>query len=115
VRLYSDFGIPHIVVEDGDYKGRRELYLKHCFEGIPLDREYREKTLEHVHFLWQRPVHLESHEYEGDASEQPVIMSLAGQERRLWRKLYTFDGVNHLEKYLPSERRSRGTAAAPLR
>jgi stage V sporulation protein R len=115
VRLYSDFGIPHIVVEDGDYKGRRELYLKHCFEGIPLDREYREKTLEHVHFLWQRPVHLESHEYEGDASEQPVIMSLAGQERRLWRKLYTFDGVNHLEKYLPSERRLRGTVAAPLR
>jgi stage V sporulation protein R len=111
VRLYSDFGTPHIVVEDGDYKGRRELYLKHCFEGLPLDREYREKTLEHVHYLWQRPVHLESHEFEGDSSEQPVIMSFAGHERRLWRKLYTFDGVNHLEKYLPSERRLKAAAA----
>ncbi len=115
VRLYSDFGIPHIVVDDGDYKGRRELYLKHCFEGLPLDREYREKTLEHVHYLWQRPVHLESHEYEGDTSEQPVIMNFAGHERRLWRKLYTFDGVNHLEKYLPSERRVRGQAVPALR
>jgi len=107
VRFYSDFGIPNIVVEDGDYKGRRELYLKHCFEGLPLDREYREKTLEHTYYLWQRPIHLESYEYEGDVSEQPVIMSFAGHERRLWRKLYSFDGVNHLEKYLPSERRLR--------
>ncbi|MFH0810562.1 MAG: SpoVR family protein [Pseudomonadota bacterium] len=112
VRMYSDFGIPHIVVEDGDYKGRRELYLKHCFEGLPLDREYREKTLEHAYYLWQRPVHLESHEYEGDTNEQPVIMSFAGHERRLWRKLHTFDGVNHLEKYLPSDRKGRGTPVA---
>jgi len=115
VRLYSDFGIPHVVVEDGDYKGRRELYLKHCFEGLPLDREYREKTLEHVHYLWQRPVHLESYEFEGDGSEQPAVMSFAGHERRLWRKLYTFDGINHLEKYLPSERRLKGLPPAALR
>jgi stage V sporulation protein R len=113
VRVFGDFGIPHIVVEDGDYKGRREIYLKHHFEGIPLDREYREKTLERVHYLWQRPVHLESHEFEGDASEQPVIMNFAGHERRLWRKLYTFDGINHLEKYLPSERRYRPASPAP--
>jgi len=56
----SAFGIPLIVVEDGDYKGKREIYLKHAFEDIELDEEYREKTLEHIFYLWDRPVHLES-------------------------------------------------------
>lgn len=56
----STFGIPLIMVEDGDYKGKRELYLKHAFEGIELDQEYREKTLEQIFYLWDRPVHLES-------------------------------------------------------
>jgi stage V sporulation protein R len=56
----STFGIPLILVEDGDYKGKRELYLKHAFEGIELDEEYREKTLERVYYLWERPIHLES-------------------------------------------------------
>jgi len=56
----STFGTPLIMVEDGDYKGKRELYLGHAFEGIELDREYREKTLELVFYLWDRPVHVES-------------------------------------------------------
>jgi stage V sporulation protein R len=36
----STFDIPLVMVEDGDYKGKRELYLKHAYEG------------------WDRPVHL---------------------------------------------------------
>jgi stage V sporulation protein R len=28
-----NFGQPYIVVEDGDYGGRRELYLKHHHDG----------------------------------------------------------------------------------
>jgi stage V sporulation protein R len=48
------------MVEDGDYKGKRELYLKHAYEEIELDKEYREKTVEHIFYLWDRPVHLES-------------------------------------------------------
>lgn len=60
VSQLSTFGTPLILVEDGDYKGKRELYLKHAFEGIELDQEYREKTLERIFYLWDRPVHLES-------------------------------------------------------
>ena len=60
VSQLSNFDIPVIMVEDGDYKGKRELYLKHAFEGIELDKEYREKTVEHIFYLWDRPVHLES-------------------------------------------------------
>jgi stage V sporulation protein R len=72
----STFGIPLIYVEDGDYKGKREIYLKHAYDGIELDREYREKTIEHVYYLWDRPVHLES----------------------VWngrKVVFTFDGTNH--------------------
>jgi stage V sporulation protein R len=56
----TNFGFPYIVVADGDYEGRRELYLKHSFEGAELDSSYARKVLEHVHTLWGRPVHLET-------------------------------------------------------
>jgi stage V sporulation protein R len=60
VTYLSAFDIPLIVVEDGDYKGKRELYLKHAYEGIELDLEYREKTMDQIFYLWDRPVHLET-------------------------------------------------------
>ncbi|MBI2955315.1 MAG: SpoVR family protein [Chloroflexi bacterium] len=53
-------GQPCIVVEDGDYHGNRELYLKHMYEGQALDLAYAEKTLRQVHVLWRRTVHLET-------------------------------------------------------
>ncbi|MGI9952963.1 SpoVR family protein [Moorellaceae bacterium AZ2] len=53
-------GYPYIVVEDGDYQRRGELYLKHYYEGLELDLPYLEKTLQHVYLLWGRPVHLET-------------------------------------------------------
>jgi stage V sporulation protein R len=69
----STFGTPMIIVEDGDYKGKRELYLKHAFEGIELDQEYREKTMEHIFYLWDRPIHLES-----VVDEKKVVFSFDG-------------------------------------
>ena len=56
----TNFGQPYIVVQDGDYRGNRELYLKHSFEGQELDADYAEKTLRFVRRLWGRPVHLET-------------------------------------------------------
>jgi len=56
----TNFGYPYLIVENGDYRGNRELYLKHLFEGQELDLVYAEKTLQHVHLLWGRPVHLET-------------------------------------------------------
>ncbi len=72
----STFGTPLIMVEDGDYKGKRELFLSHAFEGIELDQEYREKTMEQIFYLWDRPVHLES-VVNGD------------------KVVFSFDGTNH--------------------
>ena len=56
----TNFGHPYLVVDNGDYKGNRELYLMHLFEGQELDLNYAEKTLQHVYILWGRPVHLET-------------------------------------------------------
>jgi stage V sporulation protein R len=56
----TNFGFPYIEVVDGDYRGNRELYLRHRYEGTELDLRYAEKTLEHCHTLWGRPVHLET-------------------------------------------------------
>ncbi len=56
----TNFGYPYLVVDNGDYRGNRELYLKHLFEGQELDLNYAEKTLQHVYLLWGRPVHLET-------------------------------------------------------
>ena len=62
----TNFGFPYMEVVDGDYKGNRELYLKHRHEGVDLDMKYGRKTLEYVHKLWGRPVHLET-VLDGDA------------------------------------------------
>jgi stage V sporulation protein R len=53
-------GFPYIVVEDGNFKNRGELYLKHYYEGVELDIKYVEKTLPYVYQLWGKPVHLET-------------------------------------------------------
>jgi stage V sporulation protein R len=60
VASMTNFGTPYLVVDDGDYHGNRELYIKHLFEGQELDMSYAEKTLQHVYTLWGRPVHLET-------------------------------------------------------
>jgi stage V sporulation protein R len=73
----TNFGQPYIVVEDGDYRRGRELYLKHCHEGDDLDLEYADKTLKYVHQLWSRPVHLET-TIEG----KKTVLSYEGQQGR---------------------------------
>lgn len=68
-------GYPMIVVEDGDYRGNGELYLKHRFENLELDVKYIEKTLPHVYALWGRPVHIET-----VIEKKPVLFSYSGKK-----------------------------------
>ncbi len=75
IQSFSDYGIPLIMVENGDHKEARELYLKHYSEGASLDKEYREKTIRYIHDLWGRPVHLETQE-----EDQKVVYSYDGKE-----------------------------------
>jgi len=60
VASLTNFGYPYLVVDNGDYRGNRELYIKHLYEGQELDLVYAEKTLQYVYQLWGRPVHLET-------------------------------------------------------
>jgi stage V sporulation protein R len=73
----SNFGQPYIVVEDGDYRRGRELYLKHCHEGDDLDLGYADKTLKYIHRLWSRPVHLET-----IVEGKKTVLSYEGQSGR---------------------------------
>jgi stage V sporulation protein R len=71
----TNFGFPYIEVVDGDYDGNRELYLKHRHEGVDLDTKYARKTLEYVHKLWGRDVHLET-----IMDGEPTVMHYDGKE-----------------------------------
>lgn len=55
----SNRGQPIVEVLDGNYKNRGELYLKHLYEGVPLDLGYAKATLKNVANLWTKPVHIE--------------------------------------------------------
>ncbi len=74
VASMTNFGYPYLVVDNGDYRGNRELYIKHLFEGQELDLVYAEKTLQHVYMLWGRPVHIETL-YEG----KRILLSYDGE------------------------------------
>ena len=56
----TNFGFPYIEVADGDFRGNRELFLRHRYEGSELDLRYARKTLENCQTLWGRPVYLET-------------------------------------------------------
>src|SRR5882724_2741911 len=73
----TNFGFPYLQVEDGDYNGNRELYLKHCYEGTELDMRYARKALEHVHTLWGRSVHLET-----VVDEEKTVLHYNGEEHQ---------------------------------
>ena len=66
VTQLASHGIPLIYVEDGDYAGNRELYLRHSWDGQPLDLEYARKTLEYVFRLWGRQIWLETRKAEDE-------------------------------------------------
>lgn len=53
-------GHPKIVVADGDFDGKRILYLRHAHEGVDLDVVYLEKTLLLVQKLWGKVAVLET-------------------------------------------------------
>jgi stage V sporulation protein R len=77
----TNFGSPVVKVEDGDYNRHHELYLKHYYDGKPLDTDYTARTLRNIQFIWGRPVHLETIvdgdsvllTYDGETMEQRML------------------------------------------
>jgi len=77
----TNFGQPFIYVQDGNYKNRGELYLRHKHGGVDLKLDYACDTLRNLHTIWTRPVHVET-----------VIKKQA--------KIITFDGRDFSETKL---------------
>jgi stage V sporulation protein R len=68
-------GNPYLVVVDGNYKRRGELYIRHVFDKMELDVYQLERALAHVFRLWRRPVRLET-----VLDGRQVIFCCTGQE-----------------------------------
>jgi len=68
-------GRPIISVRDGNYKNRGELLLEHDYQGGELDMKYARDTLENLHRLWARPVHIET-----VLNDSRAIVSFDGSE-----------------------------------
>ncbi|SFP95060.1 SpoVR family protein [Salibacterium halotolerans] len=60
IRSRVNGGFPYLVVSDGDYEKRGELYITHRYEEEELDVTYLEKTLPYLYQLWGRSVHVET-------------------------------------------------------
>jgi len=53
-------GQPIIEVVDGNFGNRGELVLRHRHDELDLDMGQASQTMEHLHRLWTRPVHIET-------------------------------------------------------
>jgi stage V sporulation protein R len=51
-------GRPITLVEDGNFRNRGELLLRHQYDGVALDLPYAHATLANIQHLWTRPVHI---------------------------------------------------------
>jgi stage V sporulation protein R len=56
----TNLGEPVISIEDDNHANRKELYLVHRFDGMPLRHDWAVTALGNLAKLWTRPVHLET-------------------------------------------------------
>jgi stage V sporulation protein R len=74
-------GQPVIEITEANHENRGELVLTHRFDQQELDTGYATQTLEHLHKLWTRPVHIETVlegkptrlSYDGEKHESNVL------------------------------------------
>jgi stage V sporulation protein R len=76
----TNLGQPAVLVVDANHGNRGELYLKHRYEGVPLDVERAKDTLKNLHRLWRRPVHVETVE-----DDRGRLLSYDGAEHKTAR------------------------------
>jgi stage V sporulation protein R len=71
----TNFGKPWIYAVNGNHANRGELLLKHQYNGIELKMDQAHDTLANIHYIWNRPVHLET-----VVDGKPTLMSFDGNE-----------------------------------
>lgn len=98
---------PIVRAANDNHKNRSELYLFHEFDGRFLDKEYTRKTLEHIYFLWQKTVHLETKtkirsgitpgQYLGEEFKRLL------EAQREFPYIFSYNGSDFSEGFLPQD------------
>ncbi len=98
---FTNFGKPTVKVHGSNYDNAGELLLVHHYNGVPLDLEEAEATLERVHRLWGRAINLKTvtrnveesvmkmakrRGKEPDTAEKGLMLRYDGSEHT-WREL----------------------------
>jgi len=60
VKAFAQTSVPKIEITDGDYLEKGWLQMVHKYDGIPLEETYTKRTMEHIAYLWGRPVCMDS-------------------------------------------------------
>jgi stage V sporulation protein R len=71
----TNMGHPVIVIQDGNFRNRAELLLRHRHEGVDLEVSEARDTLQNMYRVWQRPVSLET-----SVEDQPRLLSYDGDK-----------------------------------
>jgi stage V sporulation protein R len=58
LRDLTNLGNPIIEVTDANHANRGELFLRHRWDGLDLKLDFARDTLEALHRIWKRPVHV---------------------------------------------------------
>jgi stage V sporulation protein R len=74
----TNFGKPWIYVVDGNHRNRGELMLKHMHQGTDLKLDHAADVLANIHFIWSRPVHLQT-----VVDGKPSILSFDGADHAI--------------------------------
>lgn len=54
----TNFGQPIIKIENANFENRGELLMQHVHEGLDLQPNYMDATMQNLYKLWKRPVNL---------------------------------------------------------
>lgn len=54
----TNFGQPIIKIENANFENRGELLIRHVHEGLDLQPNYMDATMQNLYKIWKRPVNL---------------------------------------------------------
>lgn len=87
----TNFGQPIIKIENANYENKGELLLQHTHEGLDLQPNYMDATMQNLFKLWKKPVNL---------------VTLMDNEPQIFR----FDGNEYTKQSLADKKNEDGDA-----
>ena len=66
LKRYLNGGLPDIRLTDPNHLGKGWLFIKHMFDGRPLDERYARETIISMHKLWQNTIILSTQNVEDE-------------------------------------------------